>query len=133
MFFTFSYFAVLFAAHFYLFSQDSLKIVEFAVTGLHALGAIVLSFYIVYRVFRVLALGSGASLLYKITDGPLIFLMFYMMFNSLLYVHGIKFIFQEVKKPDRDMTLIYFAISEISLCTVAVILRLIVFLAILSN
>ena len=127
-----AYFGVLFAAHFYEFGKDPFHIVELAVTGLHAIGGIVLSFYIVYRAFRAMALGPDAAFIYKLAEGGLTVLMFLMMFNSLLYVHGIKFVFQEVKRPDRDMTIIYFAAAEIGLCVTSVILRLICLLSILE-
>jgi hypothetical protein len=129
---TIAYFGVLFAAHFYEFGKDSFHIVELAVTGLHAVGGIVLSFYIVYRAFRAMVLGPDASFIYKVCETGLTVLMFFMMFNSLLYVHGIKFVFQEVKRQDRDITLIYFAAAEIGLCVIAVILRLICLLSIIE-
>lgn len=132
MWVTVIYFCVLFAAHFYEFGKDPFHIVELAVTGLHAIGGIVLSFYIVYRAFRAMALGPDASFIYKVAETGLTVLMFYMMFNSLLYVHGIKFVFQEVKRPERDFTIIYFAAAEIGLCVTAVILRLICLLSILD-
>lgn len=79
-----------------------------------------------------MALGPDAAFIYKLAEGGLTVLMFLMMFNSLLYVHGIKFVFQEVKRPDRDMTIIYFAAAEIGLCVTSVILRLICLLSILE-
>ena len=79
-----------------------------------------------------MALGPAASFLYKISEGGLTAFMFICMFNSYMYVHGIRYVFMEVKKPEYDVTMVYFAVAEISLCVAAVVLRAICLIGILG-
>jgi len=78
---------------------------------LHVMFGIGLSFFILYRAFYGVALKGPCFLIYKVTEGLFIVILFILLLKSKLGVKGISFAFTEANKPSasRDMKIIYLA------------------------